>query len=134
MPTAPNFVLQQRRTSNENTQEVELNMNLNNEIEESIIEEDIQTSHAVGSPASPLINSKTKGKSKMPLLMMKPPKPQKQNSKEGDKSHTPFTMKFDTLNNSFKNAEHHRENTEGNLRIEGGVSNLPSIIAEEVTP
>ena len=78
MPTQPNFVLQQRRSSNENTQpEVDLNLNMNNEIEESIIEEDIQTSHAVGSPASPLINSKTKGKSKMPLLMMKPPKPQK---------------------------------------------------------
>ena len=42
-------------------------------------------------------------------------------------------MKFDTMGSSFKNIENARENTDY-LKIEGGVSNLPSIIAEEVTP
>ena len=48
----------------------------NNDIEESIIEEDIVTnSQIMQSPSSPLITSKTKQKGKMGLFMMKPPKP-----------------------------------------------------------
>lgn len=43
--------------------------------EEEIIEEEINNSQHVASPASPLVNTRTKAKSKMPLKMMKPPKP-----------------------------------------------------------
>ena len=47
------------------------------EIEESIIEEDIEVGAGpmVQSPTSPLINSRTKGKGKLDLFMMRPPKP-----------------------------------------------------------
>ena len=52
------------------------------EIEESIIEEEIETGGhntqgrtGAQSPASPLINSRTKGKGKLDLFMMRPPKP-----------------------------------------------------------
>lgn len=48
-------------------------------IEESIIEEDI-TMPENQSPTTPLITSKTKGKGKLNLFQMKPPKPFKQNS------------------------------------------------------
>lgn len=46
------------------------------EIEESIIEEDIDlgTGQVVQSPVSPLINSRTKGKGKLDLFMMRPPR------------------------------------------------------------
>lgn len=47
-----------------------------NEIEESIIEEEINyDNNRPASPGTPLITSKTKGKGKMELKMMKPPKP-----------------------------------------------------------
>lgn len=57
------------------------------EIEESIIEEDIDvgagpTAHSPArSPASPLINSRTKGKGKLDLFMMRPPKPDARQSR-----------------------------------------------------
>ena len=48
-------------------------------IEESIIEEDIAMPENQ-SPTTPLITSKTKGKGKLNLFQMKPPKPFKQTS------------------------------------------------------
>ena len=48
-------------------------------IEESIIEEDINVNENQ-SPSTPLITSKTKGKGKLNLFKMKPPKPFKQNT------------------------------------------------------
>lgn len=44
------------------------------DIEESIIEEDIKASEGIDSPGSPLITSKTKQKGK-DLKLMRPPKP-----------------------------------------------------------
>lgn len=50
------------------------------EIEESIIEEDIQVHQDGDSPGTPLINSRTKGKGK-DLRLMRPPKPFNNNGK-----------------------------------------------------
>ena len=69
-----------------------------NEIEESIIEEEI-ASNQVPRPATPLITSKTKGKGKMALQMMKPPKPMvRQNSPSKEK--VPIPSHLNTINNS----------------------------------
>ena len=53
--------------------------NQDQEIEESIIEEDIQTgqNQVETGPVTPLISSQTKGKAKMNLFKMKPPIPSK---------------------------------------------------------
>lgn len=56
-------------------------------IEESIIEEDINM-HENQSPTTPLITSKTKGKGKLNLFKMKPPKPYKQSGGFGDKKNS----------------------------------------------
>ena len=86
------------RFSNDHTIEVNAHhVQDENEIEESIIEEEINN---VASPASPMINSKTKGKGKMELKMMRPPKPfsNKQGSPREATGQTPFHLKFDTIN------------------------------------
>jgi hypothetical protein len=64
--------------------------------EEEVIEEEINNSEHKASPASPLVNTRTKAKSKMPLKMMKPPKPV-------IKQHSPvFQMEKSEHNESIK--------------------------------
>lgn len=53
-----------------------------NQIEESIIEEEIN--HQTAGPPSPLLHSKNKGKAKLDLKMMKPPKPLMKGSNSPD--------------------------------------------------
>jgi hypothetical protein len=62
------------------------------EIEESIIEEDIQPAHGQGSPGTPLINSRTKGKGR-DLRLMKPPKPINKEVSNHTNKHSPMNGK-----------------------------------------
>ena len=68
-----NFVVQQNQAQELNVPN--LTNQKNEEIEESIIEEDIQSQRGHQSPASPLINSRTKPKGKLNLFKLNPPKP-----------------------------------------------------------
>ena len=83
-------------TANKNKQE-------DNEIEESIIEEEINMAeNHQSSPTTPLITSKTKGKGKLNLFKMKPPKPFKQSAAFNEKRDSVHetTIKEEIVNSS----------------------------------
>jgi hypothetical protein len=102
------------RFSNDNTidrREQQRDRDNSNDIEESIIEEEINYDNRDRerrpiSPGTPLITSKTKGKGKMELKLMKPPKPfGETGASPQEKMSIPFKhSKFDTINQSQKSA------------------------------
>jgi len=102
IPAQPNFGILAGRFSNDQGN-IEEDNHL--EIEESIIEEEIIFANQANSPPCPLITSQTKGKSKMGLKMMKPPKPIRQQSPVVTQPAHPFHLKFDTLASSIKENE-----------------------------